>query len=235
MSDDSKGWKHPAVLAAIVSGFFALAIALVPFLAGRNTNAEDASSGGAPAAGGVSGQVTPGSVKISLSLLPELSGHVWQYPTGAQQRLNTYFDVYKVGIAHTEDMPPAGESVAVFSFDLSPLAGPVSKAVLNLNPDNVTGVPFERLGAMIVEEVIAGDLKSGFENQPVHIVQRFTAAPAAPVDITLRINNALTRGLNRYQVRVKFANVYLPSVEAAIAASDTYVSWNTGATLEVAP
>lgn len=174
------------------------------------------------------------AVTRTLPLIPDLSTHVWQSMGGGTQVLDPAVNPFRAGVSHVEDLPPAGESIAVFSYELSPVSGDeIDEARLDLNVDDFVGAPFTEFGALVVEEVSFGDVSRILATPAVQELARVTTPDTVQLPLRGPVRDAIRRGNKRFQLRIAFAGVLLPNVEAEMSARDSYVEWREGPVLSV--
>lgn len=177
---------------------------------------------------------TSATTATTLDLIPELSAHVWRFPGGSASLLEVERYSYRAGVTHVEDLPPAGESLVAFSFDLASVsADAMERAELDLATTDVVGDPFGEIGPLNVEEVSLGDLGQVLVASPIQLLGELSAPTPSTLDVTDAVRGALERGATRFQVRLSFAGVDLPDIDAALAASDAYAEWDGGPVLTV--
>ena len=178
------------------------------------------------------GDAATQSQTVALRLEPVLSAHLWVSKGGGTQFLETGLYAYKSGASHVEDLPPAGKSSSVFSFDLEPIRNTqVTLVLLDLRPSNVVGNPFSDYNPLMVREISLGDLSQILVVDPIQTLDRLTSLPSEPVDVTNDVRTAIERGARYFQVKVEFDGLFLPNVETEMAVSDSYVEWGIGASL----
>lgn len=171
----------------------------------------------------------------TLLPLASESAHYWAYPAAAQWSPAPVSPFpYRVGVSHTEDMPPAGESLAVFSFDIGAFAGKViRRAELDLAPADVIGDPYGTLGVLGVEQISVGDLSQSIMAPATEHSQYLTAPPQGPLDVTLATRAAVERGARSLRFRLRFFGARLTSIDAALAAPDAFLGWEDGPRLTI--
>lgn len=218
---DSSGM--PAYFSILVAEVFALPLG--PLL----EEADDCggSGDGAPKTGNA----------IEIAPMSSRSAHYWTYPATSQWVSELVAQTgYRVGITHTEDLPPAGESLSIFSFDLSGLRGQaIGAAELDLTPDDVIGDPFGTLGVFKVEEISLGDMAQVIAAPAWVNSYYLTRRPDGPLDVTLAVRAAVERGARAVQFRLRFSSANLNDINRALAAPDAYLHWTYGPTLTVRP
>ena len=171
---------------------------------------------------------------ISLRLDPTLTGHLWESKGGGTQFLHTGLYAYRAGATHIEDLPPAGKSSSIFSFDLSDISDQkVLKADLYIKPNNIVGSPFQNLSPLMISEVSIGDLSQILQNEPHQTIARMTSLPSKPLIITDAINSAIQRGVKYFQISVQFDGLFLPGIDAELSTQDSYLQWDVGMQLKV--
>lgn len=176
----------------------------------------------------------PGKSVIALRLDPTLTGHLWVSKGGGTQFLDAGLYAYRAGATHIDDLPPAGKSSSIFSFDLNVVRGQeVSKADLYIQPTNVVGNPFRDLSPLMVREVSIGDLSQILQSEPHQTIARATSLPSEPLIITDAINAAIRSGVKYFQISVQFDGLFLPGIDAELKTQDSYVQWDTGVQLKV--
>ena len=175
-----------------------------------------------------------GESAIALRLDPTLTGHLWVSKGGGTQFLDTGLHAYRAGATHVDDLPPAGKSSSIFSFDLNEVRGQeVSKAVLYVQPSNVVGNPFRDLSPLMVREVSIGDLSQILQSDPRQTIARVTSLPSEPLIITDAVNTSIRSGERYFQISVQFDGLFLSDIDAELRAQDSYVQWGTGVQLKV--
>ncbi len=163
-----------------------------------------------------------------LSLDRGLTRHIWVSKGGGTSFLDPLLYPYRVGVSHTEDLPPAGESKVVFTYDISSLRNrEIVSASLALQPSDVVGDPFRELGTLILEEISVGDASRLLAADRRRILGRLTSTPGSPMDVTASVREAVRRGARSFQVRLSFNQVYLTNVESELEARDSFLEWDT--------
>lgn len=188
--------------------------------------------GGPGAEGGGAGAEAAGT---TLAPLASNSAHYWTYPGSSRwsKALVTLYG-YRVGVSHTEDMPPAGESLAVFSFDLGAFAGKtIRRAELDLAPTDVIGDPYGTLGVLGIEQISIGDLSQSIMAPAMDHSLYLTAPPQGPLDVTHAVRASVERGARSVQFRLRFFAARLASIDEALAAPDAFLKWDYGPALMV--
>lgn len=207
----------------------ALSVPLVSIL----QEAQDCGAGG----GGPSppGTAEPNGASTTISPLSSKSAHYWAYPASSQwsSALVTFYG-YRVGVSHTEDLPPAGESLSVFSFDIGQFAGEsVLRAELDFTPTDVIGDPYGTLGVLKIEQISIGDLSQVIAAPAMVHSLYLTDPPQGPVDVTHAVKASLERGSRNVQFRVRFSSASLSNIGEALAAPDAFLQWDYGPDLIV--
>lgn len=171
----------------------------------------------------------------TLAPLSSKSAHYWTYPASSQWRSESVTQSgYRVGVSHTEDLPPAGESLAIFSYDIRQFAGTsISRAELDLTPTDVIGDPYRTLGVLQVEQISIGDLSQSIMASAMDHNHYLTAPPRGPLDITHAVRSSIERGASSVQFRLRFSAARLSNINDALAASDAFLKWDYGPKLTI--
>jgi hypothetical protein len=170
------------------------------------------------------------------SMLSSRSFHVWKYPQSSASFVSVTHYGFRVGVSHTEDLPPAGESISIFSFDISDLPNRrIRMAELDLSPDETIGDPYGTLGVLGIEQISFGDSSQvlsapAITNTNSHFL---LDPPSEPLDITHNVKFAIERNATTVQFRIDFGSVGLHNIDAALAAPDAYLYWRYGPQLKI--
>jgi len=173
--------------------------------------------------------------RVTLTFDTTLSVHSWNLPGDGIQFLDLNRYNFRTGVSHTEDMPPAGKSITLLTFSTQGLNGDqVLFGSLHLGTADVVGDPFASHGNLLIEEVSFADLM--IAPHTFTALNELFSLPRPPIqpedgvgetlDITQELKASLERGSQRFQIRLRFEDVDLETIDAAIAAPDTYVEWS---------
>ena len=229
------GWLPPLViaLAAIlcVGGFLAWREFIEP---GQTEEAPLAPTGAVgerppPPPAGLPPTLTPvppteRPVLFGVEPDANLSRHYWTSETGGSNFFEETFYHYRAGVSHVEDLPVAGQSTTLVTFDISTLRGrTILNAWLDLSASDVIGDPFRALGSLTVEEVSYADF--GFDVIASESRQEIArlSRPVSELDLTLAVADAIERGSGRIQLRLRFPSVV---IENELTQPDNYVQWD---------
>ena len=153
-----------------------------------------------------------------------LSRHYWTSESGSSNFFEESFYHYRAGVSHVEDLPVAGQSTSLVTFDISTLRGrTILNAWLDLSASDVIGDPFRALGSLTVEEVsyanFGFDVIASESRQEIARLSR----PVSELDLTLAVADAIERGSGRIQLRLRFPSVV---IENELTQPDNYVQWD---------
>lgn len=180
--------------------------------------------------------VVPAGPSVRLPIIAEASGHLHKLLERTEVLELTETVKYRAGVFRGPDMPPAGESWSVFSFDLSVMGSTVmDEVVLDLTPSSVVGDPFTEYGALVITEVSFQDLdlERLLTATEIRELDRLPNFGTRALDVTDAVTEALARGASRFQVRLRFSGSSLEDVDAAIAQDNNFIEWVEGPTLLV--
>lgn len=193
------------------------------------------STTGTPTTSETTTTVSAGPLK-RLPAVAEASAHLHNLQGTYEVLEPTETVKYRVGVFRGPDMPPAGESWSLFSFDLSALGSTeIDEVVLDLTPSLVVGAPFTEYGPLVITEVSFQDLDLMrlLTATEIQELDRLSNFETRTLDVTDAVSEASARGASRFQVRLRFSGSSLESTDEAIAQHNNFIEWVEGPTLVV--
>lgn len=170
----------------------------------------------------------------TLSILSSKSGHAWSYPRTSPSWKPVPYYGYRIGVTHTEDLPPAGESLSVFSFDVSPFRGKrILRADLDLTPTDTIGDPYGTLGSLVIDHISFGDLSQVLSASALEQSHVLLDPPQGPVDVTHQVKTSIETGSRNVQFRMRFSAARMSNIDEALSAENAYLYWAHGPELTV--
>ena len=171
--------------------------------------------------------VPPTATPVVMALAPDtdLSLHYWTSQGGGSNYLDQSLYHYRAGASHIEDLPVAGQSISLLTFDISAARDKqVLNARLDLSAFDVVGDPFDAFGNLVVEEVSYASV--GFDvigSPPRQEITRLSG-PVSDLDVTQAVQDAIRRGAKRFQIRLRFADV---AIADELTQPDDYIEWDS--------
>ena len=171
--------------------------------------------------------VLPTATPIMITLQPDadLSKHYWTSQGGGSNFFDEAFYHYRAGVSHVEDLPVAGQSISLLTFDIS--AGrrkEILKAWFDLRAFDVIGNPFGNFGDLIFEEVSYANFGFDVIGSPSRQEIARLSQIGSELDVTQAVADAIGRGSSRFQIRMRFADV---DIVDELTQPDDYVEWDT--------
>jgi len=179
-------------------------------------------------------QPKPDQPSTTLSILSSKSGHVWFYPGGQPEFLPLTYYGFRIGVTRTEDLPPAGESLSFFSFDVSRFRDKrILRAELDLMPRDTIGDPYGTLGSLMIDQISFGDRSQVLAAKPMTNRDILLDPPQGPIDVMHQVKTSIETGAQNVQFRIRFSAARLSDVNKALMASNAYLYWKYGPKLTV--
>jgi len=171
--------------------------------------------------------VPPTATPIVMTLQPDadLSRHYWTSQGGGSNFFEVALYHYRAGVSHVEDLPVAGQSISLLTFNISAGRGKeILNAWFDLSAFDVIGNPFGNFGDLIVEEVSYSNFGFDVIGSPSRQEIARLSQIDSELEVTQSITDAIGRGSSRFQIRMRFADV---DIVDELTQPDDYVEWDT--------